>query len=588
VTEALRASVQAFKEPGVMAAAGKLLRMRAQVSWNDFKRAKIGRKIGTGFLALGALALLVFMFFFSKLILDAMQSPQFASAMGVNGEPFLRAIPTLVITAGTLAILMTSFGTMLQALYLSTDMDFLMSAPIPMRSIFISKLVQGILPNFLIYCLLGVPLLYGLGISSGYNFIYFPLVIIVLAMLSLAGAGLAALLVMVLARFFPARRIAEITGFVVGITFMVLGQSSNMMRFTEFNPQQTSALLTSLEKLHSPLSPLSWAADGLINLGAGKWLSGTGLLLLSVGSSLALFIAALVTAEKLYYSGWASLQTKHTRKKRGNGSGDSLRYERVGLLDRLIGQPVAAILRKDFRLYRRDLRNLSRMVTPLILGIIYAFMAIRGGEMYSQNNADVMEPWRTILDTSFLYSDVLLALFIGWILTSSIAGLAFSMEGAQYANLKGAPLNSWQLIRAKFLTSWLPAAVLCFVYILVLQLVRGFDPAAFLLAEVAVTAILSGLTGIYLSFGVAGAKFDWTNPNEMGKSVGCLGMIAGAAFVPLGMLLFVGPPVLFVLLRWPIWLGQLTGALLGLGGSAAAAILPLAAASRRVPLLNES
>ena len=28
---------------------------------------------------------------------------------------------------------------------------------------------------------------------------------------------------------------------------------------------------------------------------------------------------------------------------------------------------------------RRDLRNMSQLVTPLILGILYAFMLIRGG-----------------------------------------------------------------------------------------------------------------------------------------------------------------------------------------------------------------
>jgi hypothetical protein len=79
-------------------------------------------------------------------------------------------------------------------------MDFLMSAPIPIRAIFVSKLIQAVLPNFAIMCVFSLPILFGLGITSGYSFLYYPMVVIVLAVLSLAAAALASLLVMLAAR----------------------------------------------------------------------------------------------------------------------------------------------------------------------------------------------------------------------------------------------------------------------------------------------------------------------------------------------------------------------------------------------------
>ena len=33
---------------------------------------------------------------------------------------------------------------------------------------------------------------------------------------------------------------------------------------------------------------------------------------------------------------------------------------------------------------------------------------------------------------------------------------------------------------------------------------------------------LAGVTGIYLAFGTLGAKFDWENPAQMNRAVGCL------------------------------------------------------------------
>ena len=45
---------------------------------------------------------------------------------------------------------MASFRLFLQALYLAKDMDFLVAAPIPMRSVFLAKLLEAILPTFIL------------------------------------------------------------------------------------------------------------------------------------------------------------------------------------------------------------------------------------------------------------------------------------------------------------------------------------------------------------------------------------------------------------------------------------------------------
>ena len=93
--------------------------------------------------------------------------------------PFLEAVPVLILTELFLGILLTSFGVLLQALYLSGDMDFLLAAPVPIRAVFIAKLLQAVLPNFGLIALFGLPVLFGLGMSEGYNLLYYPLVLLV-------------------------------------------------------------------------------------------------------------------------------------------------------------------------------------------------------------------------------------------------------------------------------------------------------------------------------------------------------------------------------------------------------------------------
>ena len=95
----------------------------------------------------------------------------------------------MILSALFIGTLLTSFGVLLQALYLSGDMDFLLSTPVPIRAVFIAKLLQAVLPNVALIALFGLPILFGLGISSGYAAVYYPLVVLVMIALALAAAG---------------------------------------------------------------------------------------------------------------------------------------------------------------------------------------------------------------------------------------------------------------------------------------------------------------------------------------------------------------------------------------------------------------
>ena len=91
----------------------------------------------------------------------------------------LDSFPALLVSGATGGILLTSFGVLLQALYLSGDMDFLMSAPIPIRVRSSSpSWSRPCCPTSCIMCLFTLPVLFGLGISGGYNFLYYPLVLV--------------------------------------------------------------------------------------------------------------------------------------------------------------------------------------------------------------------------------------------------------------------------------------------------------------------------------------------------------------------------------------------------------------------------
>ena len=303
-----------FHEPGLWVSVWRLLRLRLAIMVNGFRRAKISMKIGYIAATLGFMALLGFILFISISLLMLLRSPQLPSEFG-DITPLLASFPTILVTVSAIGILLTSFSVLLQALYLSGDMDFLMSVPIPIRAVFISKLIQALLPNFGMMALFTLPILYGLGVSGGYNFLYYPFVIIVLVMISFAAAGLASLLVMVAARYFPARRLAELLGFIVGTGFFIFSQTTRFAKF-EGGDQQIAGLLKMTTRFNQPWSPLAWAGQGLTYLGNRNWLPAAGSLFISLALAGGVFYAALVTSERLYYTGWSSLQNTSRKQMR--------------------------------------------------------------------------------------------------------------------------------------------------------------------------------------------------------------------------------------------------------------------------------
>jgi hypothetical protein len=298
---------------GLWPAVGKLIRLRVLLFLSSFRHANRRRKLGIIVLGLLFLGFLGFVFFISWVLLRFLRSPELVQYVG-DLRPLLDSVPVLLLGGAFVGILFTSFGVLLQALYLAGDMDFLLSTPLPIRAVFLTKLLQAILPNLGLISLFALPVLFGLGASSHYNFLYYPMVLIVLIALALAAAGLSSLLVLLIVKIFPARRVAEVLGFLGAIFSFICSQSGQFARFEDVSPDQAAQLAALVTRLNNPWSPLTWAGRGLVNLGEGHWLAAVGFIAITLGLSALVFGFALSTAERLYYSGWANIQGQVSKK----------------------------------------------------------------------------------------------------------------------------------------------------------------------------------------------------------------------------------------------------------------------------------
>jgi ABC-2 type transport system permease protein len=591
MTMTTKFSSESLPDARVFPAVWKLLLMRLRITYNGFRHAKLRRKISLIILALVILGFAAFIFFVSRGLLNFVRSPEVVNNVSVDLNPLLASIPALALSILFIGTLLTSFGVLLQALYLSGDMDFLLATPVPIRAVFVAKLSQAVLPNFALIALFGLPLLFGIGASNAYNLLYYPLVILVMIALALAAAGLSSLLVMLVVRVLPPRRAAEILGFIgaiIGFSCSQFGNFANSMgKSINISGTRLSGILV---LANTPWLPLNWAGQGLVALGKGEWLSATLLLGATLGFTTVAFWFALVTAERWYYSGWAGTQVVTRKKTVHSVRTVDTDSRSIGIgFTRLLPQPVLAIVQKDFYTLRRDLRNLSQLVSPIILGVIYTLSILRGGGQVPAGNGDApgwfMDSFRTML----AYSSVGMSLFVGWMILSRLAGMGFSHEGKNYWMLKVSPVRVGHLLMAKFLVAYLPALGLGFVFLTVISFVQKLSVLVFMYSLIAIIMCLAGMTGILLSFGVVGANFTWDDPRRMNAgTMGCLGQIITMLCLPISFGLFIAPLGLAQVFDFPIAYGYIIGLIAGSGVTAASAIIPLWLVRKRVARLSEA
>jgi ABC-2 type transport system permease protein len=552
----------------------KLLWLRVRIWASVLRHATLRRKIGTVVVAALLVGLLVAAFAGSWALLSFLRSPKLAQAVDLT--QVLEALPTVILTGAFLTILVTSFGVLLQSLYLARDMDFLMAAPIPVRAVFISKLIQAILPNFALLCLLSLPVLFGLGASAGYHMLFYPLVIMLLVCMTLAAAGLSAVLVMGVVRLVPARRVAEALAAVGAAASLICSQSGNFTRNMTFDARQTTQVMDLLARANAPWSPFAWAGRGLIGLGTGQGASaalGLGLtLVLAVG----IFAVALRACEVLYHTGWSQMQAGTQRRPRARPhAAPRATPARRPALPPLLPRAVSALIVKDALVLRRDLRNLSQLMTPLIVGIVYAIMLARSGGQVDPGRGEAPEWFMHSASQMLAYGNIVIALFIGWIMLSRLGMMAFSHEGRAYWLIKTAPVTPVRLMLAKALAAYVPTLVIGEAFLAVASLLQRAGASMMLFGMPVVALALAGAVGVNLAFGVAGANLEWEDPRHMVRgSVGCIGSFAGMAYMALVAAFFIGPAVLVPALGGSVGLGQAIGVVVGGMFALVCALLP--------------
>ena len=314
-------------------------------------------------------------------------------------------------------------GDVMHQLYLASDLELLMIAPIPYRTVFLVKLLQCSRATLVPALGFGA-FLVALGLARGAAASYYLFVaLLILAAMILATAAVM-ILVILLARLLPPQKTQSWMPVALVLVAFVLVLAQQPLTQWLLGGADLIAFLT-----RALLNP---GQLGLVVAGLG-------------GLALATSLAAYQAFNTSFHEGWNRFREVPTYWPRR-----PLAARRLWAGARLLGslpQPFRCLLVKEWLALRRNPRGLISLAQPFVLVIMILAPVLGAGE-----GAEALRP------LFFWILLVFLALFLG-VLPVGVPLMSIAQEGRKLELLRCAPVSMSDVLKAKFFATWLPLVV---------------------------------------------------------------------------------------------------------------------------------
>ncbi len=503
-----------------------ILQLKLRLAWRTMSRQGVANVVRTLSYLGVVLFFLIGGFLFFRYIFDYLASiPPIGPALAQ------RIIETAFVVFLAMLFL-SSVITSLSTFYRSREVDFLMSKPISMDTIFSSKLVDGILYSSWATVLAGVPIMMAFGSVQRASFIFYPVAVAVLIGFVLIPTGIGVTVLITVARFFPRLRRSHVR--VLSIFIVILAVAIGIWATkpggfrlpTTANVEELDAYLAELVSLSSPFLPSTWVVQALDAATSDRLGESFFLVFVLWSSGMAAIVITLVTASGLYRQGWHSSTEASTKARRRP-------IRRFWALNTAPAwRAPIALVEKDIKVFTRDPTQWAQAVILIaLLGIYVASLSRQ--TVYLQNVF-----WHTVIAFTNLA-------FTGYVLATLSIRFVFpsiSLEGATYWVLRSSPLSMRRLVLGKLAISFAAWVVLAETLVVVSNLILGTGPVITVVAAGAVLFVTLAVVCISIGLGAVLPDFKERNPSKIASGPG--GILAAVI-----SLFYVGITV--SILAWP-------------------------------------
>ncbi len=393
-------------------------------------------------------------------------------------------------------LIFSSMVAAVSTLYLSSDNEILLSAPVNPREIYLMRYITTSINTSWMIVIFTLPVFgaYGQVFSAGPMF--WPLLVTTVPTVAAIASGFAMLLTVAIVYLFPAKRTKDIILYLSLCFGIFLYLIFRMMRPEDLvNPDKYGQFIDYFSAISTPAGPwvpAGWAANMLtVYLLDGKvdWL----VLGLLITTPLVLYFAGEVVMDKLFFTGFSKSQESF---------GGHIAFKPV----RRFHSTAAWIFRKEGKHFLRDSSEWSQFFMIGALVVVYLY------------NFKVLPLDRSPMPTQYIsnliaFANIGLSGFLAASLAARFVYPSISAERGAFYLIRTAPLSLGKYLWHKYLFYFPPFTILTLILVLVSNNMLQITGPMYWISLF--TALLTTWTciGIALGFGLYFADFKTENRN---------------------------------------------------------------------------
>jgi ABC-2 type transport system permease protein len=436
----------------------------------------------------------------------------------------LRGLLSLLLLVSVSALFSSSLTSAIGSFFTDLDLETYHAAPVSRTRLVLARWGKTLVQAGAIVFVFLLPLIAAFGRQYGTPWTFYVLSVIDLLLLLSIPVSLASLLIVVMVRFFPVRRVHQIVATLGVLVLVVIVVGFRMSRperfFHELGAADVKSILKMIDLPGMDRYPTSWMATAIVE-GAhdrNAPLLVRGYVVLA-GGSLALF---LVVVRAIYFK--AYVRARETLAPVALGSS-----RLIALVDRILVHldPVTrALVGKELRVLTRDVAQWSQLFLMIALLFLYLY------------NVQMLPLQGDARATLVAYANLAFSGFIVAAICLRFAYPSLSAEGRAVWLLQSAPISWRRLLVAKVVVYGIPLIGLSLVLTAAANIL--LDAGSTVWVATMVASLLVGLTLVSLgvALGSLSPQFNAENALQVGLSLGGFGYMA-SALLYVGLVLFL-------------------------------------------------
>jgi len=491
----------------------------------------------------------------------------------------LRNLLALVFLVAVVILFSSAMTAAIGAFFTDLDLEIYHAAPQSKTRIVAARLGKTLAESATIVYVFLIPLFVAFARQYRVPPSFFPLVLLNLALLLAIPVTAGALVIVVLVRTFPVRRVHQIVATLAIVVLTAAVIAFRMSRperfFATISTDDVVRVLKQVELPNIELYPGTALADLMVNLAQSTPVASFPAKI--VVTAAVLLVAFFVLARRIYFA--AFVRARESMAPVAIGATAMTR-----VTDRFLARfdpPTRALIGKEVRMLSRDVAQWSQLFLMAALLFIYLYN-IRMLPLGGDARAGVIA-----------YANLGMAGFVIAAICLRFAYPSVSSEGKAFWLLQTAPISYRRFLIVKVLIYAMPLTLLALLLTVFANVILGADRIIWTFTILGASLLAFTLVSMGVGLGALSPNFGAENPLQVGLSLGGFGYMALSLGYVGAIMLLMARPVMRYVLRFGLGVenaevASVIPVVTAVTVSLLLAVFPLAIAEKRLASTRES